>query len=438
MTMGGGTFTVMNKILPGSYINFVSMNKAVNAGSRGTASLPLSLSWGEEGKVIRIESTDFSKQALKVLGYDPTAKELLLIREAMKRAKTLLLYRVNVGGAKATSTIGELTVTAKYSGTRGNDLRIAVLDHPDGGYDVLTYLGNLLVDKQTAENGEGLTTNDYVVFGNQALSAAAATSLTGGTNGTADGAAYTAYLEALEVEEFNTVGYPGKEQSIKSLFTAFTKRLREEDGKKMSCVLYEQPADYEGIINVKNGVVLEDTTVLSGDQAVAWVTGATAAAEINESLTNTAYDGAVDVDIKYTKSQYEAAVKASEFVFYAERQRALVLTDINSLTSFTGNKSEDWASNRVIRVLDGWANDVARIFGNSYVGHMANQDTGRQLFKADLISLALQYQAQDAISNFDSADIEIAQGTGKRDVTVACALQPNDSMEKLYMTVSVV
>jgi hypothetical protein len=142
----------------------------------------------------------------------------------------------------------------------------------------------------------------------------------------------------------------------------------------------------------------------------------------------------VDVDIKYTKSQFEAAIQAGEFVFYADNGAARVLTDINSLTTFGGGVTEDWTSNRVIRVLDGWANDVARIFGDSYIGRVTNSDTGRQLFKADLVSLALQYQAIDAISDFKSEDITIQQGNGKRDVAVDSALKPNDSMEKLYMT----
>ena len=81
------------------------------------------------------------------------------------------------------------------------------------------------------------------------------------------------------------------------------------------------------------------------------MSGASAGAEINESLTNTAYDDAVDVDIKYTKSQFEAAIQAGEFVFYADYGKARVLTDINSLTSFGGGVTEDWTSNRVIRVL---------------------------------------------------------------------------------------
>ena len=165
--------------------------------------------------------------------------------------------------------------------------------------------------------------------------------------------------------------------------------------------------DNMGLINVKNGVVLSDGTTVTGDKAVAWVAGASAGAEVNESLTNTAYDDAVDVDIKYTKSQFESAIKAGEFTFYADNGKARVLTDINSLVTIGQNMSSDWTSNRVVRVMDGWANDVARIFGESYIGLVTNSDTGRQLFKADLVSLALQYQGIDAISDFKSEDITI-------------------------------
>ena len=144
-----------------------------------------------------------------------------------------------------------------------------------------------------------------------------------------------------------------------------------------------------------------------------------------------------DVTEKYTKSQYESALNGGEFVFYAKDGRVRVLDDINTLTTFAKGKTADWTSNRLVRVLDGWANDVARIFGNSYLGLETNNDTGRQLFKSDLVSLAKQYESIGAISEFDSADITVGQGSGKRDVVVDCALKPNDSMTKLYMTVQV-
>ena len=318
---------------------------------------------------------------------------------------------------------------------------MALLANGSSDVDVVTYLDGAETDRQTvAKSGgaEDLKANDFVSFGTaETLTTAAATALTGGTNGTVNAAAYTAWLTALEVESFNAVGYPGTDESVKALVDAFVKRLRDEDGRKVVGVLYQHAGDDIGLISVKNGVVLTDGTVLTGDKAVAWVTGATAGAELNESLTNTAYDGAVDVDVKYTKGQYEAAIQAGEFVFYADSGKARVLSDINTRTTFGGGVSEDWTSNRVVRVMDGWANDVARIFGERYLGTQTNSETGRALFKADLVALGKEYEGIDAISGFVPDDITVLQGSGKRDVSVSCALTPNDSMEKLYMTVTV-
>ncbi len=441
--IGGGTFTVQNKILPGAYINFVSAGRAAQLGSRGVVALPLKLNWGPENKVFAVTAEDFNRTAIDVFGYDPTDASLLLVREALKRAKTLLAYRVNSGGQKASATVGGMTVTAKWGGTRGNDLKVAILTNADDAtkVDVVTYLGTMEVDRQTVSAASGsanLKDNNFVTFGEaETLTPASATALSGGTNGTVDGTAYSNFLNAIEVESFNVIGYPGTDETIKALIAAFVKRLRYDNGVKIVGVLYQYDGDDIGLINVKNGVILADGTTITGDKAVAWVAGASAGAEVNESLTNVAYDGAVDVDIKYTKSQYEAAIQNGEFAFYADNGKARVLTDINSLVTFGDGVSEDWTSNRVVRVMDGWANDVARIFGERYIGTVTNSDTGRELFKADLVSLAMQYQAIDAISNFESADIVIQQGNGKRDVVVNCALQPNDSMEKLYMTVTV-
>lgn len=440
MPIGGGTFTVQNKILPGAYINFVALGSVAKMGARGVVALPLELNWGPENKVFSMYAEDFNKTAVNVFGHDPTAPDLLLVREAMKRARTLLIYRVNSGGNKASAEVGGMNVTAAWGGTRGNKISVAILANADDAtkVDVVTYLDGMSVDSQTvvkASGSAGLKANDFVTFGSAAaLDVDVATVLTGGTNGTVNGAAHTAALNGFEVETFNVIGYPGTDETIKSLYATFVKRLREDEGKKIVGVLYQYKGDNIGLINVKNGVVLTDGTVVTGEKAVAWVAGASAGAEVNESLTNTAYDAAVDVDVKYTKSQFEAAIQAGEFVFYADYGKARVLTDINSLTTFGNGVSEDWTSNRVIRVLDGWANDVARIFGDSYIGLVTNSDTGRQLFKADLVALALQYQKIDAISDFKSEDITVQQGNGKRDVAVDSALKPNDSMEKLYMT----
>ena len=223
MPIGGGTFTVQNKILPGAYINFVSLGSVVKMGTRGVAALPLELNWGPENKVFSMYAEDFNKTALTVFGYDPTAADILLVREALKRARTLLTYRVNSGGEKATATVGGMTVTAAYGGTRGNAISVAILTNADNAtdVDVVTYLDGMVMDSQTiakTSGSAGLKANDFVTFGTAAsLETAVVTKLTGGTNGTVNGTAHTNALNAFEVESFNVIGYPGDDDTTKSV-----------------------------------------------------------------------------------------------------------------------------------------------------------------------------------------------------------------------------
>ena len=238
MPIGGGTFTVQNKILPGAYINFVSLGSVVKMGTRGVAALPLELNWGPENKVFSVYAEDFNKNALSVFGYDPTADDILLVKEALKRARTLMIYRVNSGGKKATATVGGVTVTAACGGTRGNAISVAILTNADNAtnVDVVTYLDGMVMDTQTVAKTSGsanLKANDFVTFGSaSSLTPAVATPLTGGTNGTVNGAAHTAALNAFEVESFNVVGYPGTDEEIKSLYATFVKRLRDDEGRR--------------------------------------------------------------------------------------------------------------------------------------------------------------------------------------------------------------
>lgn len=440
MPLGGGTFTSMNKILPGAYINIVAAGSNAGAGVRGVATLPLAMNWGADGAVITLEAETFSRRALPLLGYAADAPELLLVREALKGAQTLLLWRINSGGDKAAATVGGIEWTAVCSGTRGNDLKGAVQQSIDdeSKYDVITYLGQAEMDRQTVARATELVANSYVRFGEGTLAVEAAKPLTGGTNATVQGNAYQEYLAQMETETFNAIGYTGADATTVALFAAFARRINDEEGKKIQCVMADAARDDEIVTNVANGVKLADGTVIPKAQAVAWVCGMSAGADVNESLTNRVYEGAVDVDMRMSKTQYEEAIRAGQFVFYAENGVVRVVKDINSLVSFTAEKPADFASNRVMRVLNGWANDVADIFGAGYLGVQNNDDTGRQLLKADMVALGDNYQARGAIQDFDPEDIEIGQGDAKDEVWARNSLQPTDAMAKLYVTTWVI
>lgn len=438
--MAGGTWLTQNKVRPGVYINFISAAKALGTlGERGTVTMPLILPWGPEKVVTEINASD---NLADIIGIDITDTNALLIKEAFKRAKTLLLYRVNKG-VKATATSGNLIATAKYSGTRGNKISIVIQKNVDDDtkFDVITLLNGREEDKQEQVSSvEDLTSNSLVDFsGNGALEATVGVNLTGGTDGEVSNEDYTDYLTAIEPYEFNTMALPSTDATLKSVFVSFIKRLRDQEGKKVQLVVENYPvADFEGVISVKNGVVLADTTVIPAEKAVAWVAGATAGANVNESLTYTAYDDAVDVDTRYTNSEIENALKAGEFVFVANKDTAIVEQDINTYTSFTPEKGKEFRKNRVIRVLDSIANDARRIFESYYIGKVDNNADGRNLYKGELINYLNTLQEIGSIQNFDAqTDISVLPGAETDAVLTELYIQPVDSIEKIYMMVEV-
>lgn len=147
MAYGGGTFVFQNKTLPGAYINFVSAARAsATLSDRGYATMPLELDWGKDDEVFEVTNGDFQKNSMELFGYDYTHEKLKGLRDLFQYCKTLYAYRLNSGGEKATCSLA----TAKYSGVRGNDLKIVVAANADdeSAFDVKTMLGASVVDNK--------------------------------------------------------------------------------------------------------------------------------------------------------------------------------------------------------------------------------------------------------------------------------------------------
>jgi len=427
--LGGGNFTIQNKTLPGTYINFISAKSIKSAvGERGTSAIGLELDFGEDNKIIEITAEQFEKDSVKLFGYDYSNEKLKGLRELFKNSTKALIFKLNAGGEKANNKYA----TAKYTGTRGNDLKIRIQKNIDdeSKFDVSTILELKEIDKQTVSDSSELQDNDFVTFKKDStLEVTAQTPLEGGTNGTTTGQSHQSFLNLLESYSFNALGCLSKEESIKKLYVTYTKRLRDTQGIKFQTVLYNETADYEGIINLKNNVI-EDETAL-----IYWVTGAIAGCAINASNSNKTYDGEYTINADYTQTQLENAIKDGEFVFHRVANEIRVLSDINSLVSVTTEKGEDFKSNQTIRVLDQSATDIATIFNNRYIGKIPNDEAGRISLWNDIVTLFKEYQTARAIENFNSEDITINTGNDKKSVVINNNMQPINCMEKLYVSV---
>jgi len=324
-----------------------------------------------------------------------------------------------------------------YGGTRGNDLKIVIAPNVDDSskFDVSTMLGTKVLDIQTVSDGAGLKANAFVTFKAEAtLENTSGIALTGGTNGTVDGEAEQNALNALESYSFNVLGCLSTSSSVKSLYTEYTKRLRDEMGVKFQLVVYNQAADYEGVINVKNKVSDQGAEESS---LVYWLSGAEADCAINKSCTNMTYEGEFTVVTNYKQSELEAAIRAGELTFHKVGDEVRVLDDINSLVSVTDEKGEDFKSNQTVRVLDQVGNDIALLFNNKYLGKIQNNKSGRVSFWSDIVAYDKELEKLQAIENFDSAEVVVELGNDKKSVMAVNPIQPVNCMTKLYMTVIV-
>ncbi|GLF85286.1 hypothetical protein R51_03310 [Bacillus safensis] len=447
--MNGGTFTPgTEKKRPGIYFNFkTTAQQRITLGDRGTVALPITLSWGEPKTFISISGIE---DLNKKVGLNIDDKSLLLFREAKKKAQTVLLYRLNEGEPAKAQISENFNVLANYGGQKGNEVTIQVTENvlDSSKRDVVTYVGTDIVDKQVVTDVKELKQNKYVSFsGEGEVTITAGVTLSGGKNGVPSVADYTAFLEAAETEYFDVIALPNNtSEQLKATFVAFVKRLRDDQGRKVQGVLPNYEANHEGIINVTSGVLLEDGTEITPAKATAWVAGASAGANFNQSLTFVEYEGAVDTLERLDNDQVEYRLSQGEFLFtFDARDRTVsVEKDINSLTTYTTEKNKTFAKNKIIRVLDAINNDLTRELKDLIKLRKANgndipaSDDGLQLVKTLITQYLTQLQDGSGITGFDSeTDITIALNEDRDGFLIDLAVQPVDAAEKFYFNVEV-
>lgn len=432
MALGGGLFVTQNKVLPGSYINFISLTSAsATLSERGYAAIPLELDWGVEDEVFTVDAGDFQTNSSKIFGYDYSDDHLKGLRDLFRNIQTGYFYRLNSDGTKAANNYA----TALYSGIRGNVLTIVIESNENSTpenqiYDVTTLFAGRKVDVQTVKTMSELKVNDYVTFNSTAtLSLTAGTPLTGGTNGTVENAGYQSFLDQIESYSFNTVGCLSADPVIKALFAAFTQRMRDTVGLKFQCVLHRYAeADYEGVISVENN---------TDPELVYWVTGAAAGCAVNASNTNKVYDGEFAVDANYTQRQLEDGIKEGKLMLHKVGDKIRILEDLNTFVSFTADKSDDFAGNQTIRVLDQIGNDIAVLFNTKYLGQIPNDNAGRISLWNDIVKHHQELEKIRAIQDFSPDKLTVEQGDNKKSVVVQDCVTPTNAMSQLYMTVIV-
>ncbi len=440
--MAGGTWNSQNKLQPGVYINVISrMAQPISIGDRGIVAIAKELSWGPEGEIVAIKAGD---DFTPMVGYDQTHEKALFLREMFKGSERsngpvkVFLYRLKgIASEKAKGKIGGITVEAKYPGSRGNDIFISVSENPDkeGEFEVETIVDGLVKDSQVVKQIAELKANAWVVFsGEEEVSASVGMPLTGGKDGTINPAAHSEFLSLLESYLFHVLIYDGTDKVVQTAYISFIQRMRNRIGRKCQVVMAEIEANSEAVISVANGVVLTDGTTLTPQQATWWVGGAEAGANYNQSLVYAQYPQATDAHPRLTGDQVDEALAKGQIVFFEEFGSVKMVSDNNTLVTYSPEKGEAFSFNQVIRIVDSFANDTYQNFSKNYIGKTQNNETGRDLLKAWICGYLNEMQANGGIQSFTSDDVLVEAGEALNSVVIHVAIQPVVAIEKIYIT----
>ena len=189
--MAGGSFSSMNKVIPGIYYKI--SKQAVQQPLLTASGVLLWIgerTWGDA--VERISLDDYSKDVCyRKTGLSNTSKRMELFAQSCQE---LIAYDPREGRAKASATAfgGKVNITAAKPGSLGNSISIVIIDYSADVAEVRTSVDGVVQHRQRVKKLGELVSNDWVVFGVEAANADVSAhsnfgtvNLTGGSDGTA-------------------------------------------------------------------------------------------------------------------------------------------------------------------------------------------------------------------------------------------------------------
>lgn len=463
----GGTWTTMNKIRPGAYLNVgIAPSTNLQTGVRGIVAAAIPLSWGPEGEIITVTADDFvSGRTASSLGFTYSNEEALPIKLLLRGAQTALIYRLDAGGVTASTTwsdesdVETYTITAKYPGTAGNDIVVAIQERVSrpGDYELSVVYGGNRVEYFVVRTIEDLINlnSDWVTItpadGITSIVETAGIAVgdtTVGTNGTINTADLSGFFTALEFQSFNTVCVYSEEPDFNDTLVDQVRNWSTGEGKYCQCVLLSETNtfDYEGCIVVNDGYTV-GTVGETGYYEVTpglfvlLVAGLNSGVALSQDLTSYAIEEAVDIITPKSNTAIENATTDGIMVLSYRQDRVVVIeNDINSrVTVGDSNPNEAVLQrNQAVRTLYYLLNTIALEFNRNYSGKVANNEAGRGAFHASVNNILIDLENDGAIRDLRPADdIRVSMGDNITDVYLEVDIWPVSAMIKLYGWVTI-
>lgn len=481
-----GTFSKANRPRrPGTYVNFSAQQPVVVPPSQGSiVAVPLVHSWGPADTPVLLRSYDeFRAQFGDYDTAGRTAVQQAFRGEGLPGAGGaggVLAYRMTAAaGAKATRALANtattpvtgVTLTGRYEGTKGNDLRVTVQDNAvDAARDDLVILdGTVEVERYTYPqadlaalvatiNASSRWVTATLGTDGTALAAVTAVALTGGANGdTLTATEWTNAMTVLETERFGVLApYNLTDGAVLTSLVTWAKNQNAR-GRRFTTVVggaagegvaaaiaRSQSINDPNFINVGVGTLNDEALgALSTAQVAPRIAGILAARGEGSSITFARLAGIESITGGAGAADIDRAYDAGVVVFSRDTYTAAPIRVEKALTTFTtatdaARPLEVFGNPKFVRTMQGIENDATEIGERpGIIGVLPVNDKTRNLMRGEISALLQAREGRGVIQPGWSVDIDTDPPASDDDEFVALrlAVRFSRSTEQIYLSI---
>lgn len=491
--------------LAGAYFNFV--NKSIQnlpVGEGGIVAIPFTHDWGPSEEVVRVGSVG---EFQSIFGNSDDTDGYRAVSMAFRGedvdgrggANQVLCFRqVGAAGVKATLDLSNgtdtdaVTVTARYDGSRGNDLRITIQEHvADTDYDELivldgatvletyVYIDDDLADLTDQINGEGAYTDasDWITAvmdtDGTALVEIDGEALATGADGEVLLAAdWTAFQSAIEIEPFDVLAaYKLTDAGIQADLLEWAVGTPEAPGLNLkgkrffvvvgglageslaTAVTRSEALADPNVLNVGRGTVTDDslgaggTAIdLSTSELTARVAGIKAARAEYQSLTHARLRG-VTIKVGATVAEQNSAFDEGVIVFASDSHSTAPVHLKTGLSTWTAAEAAQDTSKpyliyrqpKYVQTMHGIEGELTQYAEEEIVGLRPINDQTREALLGRVKGILTTREKLGVIQPGWTAGIDQDPPPTDEDefIAVAISLKFGRALEQVYFTVSV-
>jgi hypothetical protein len=188
---------------------------------------------------------------------------------------------------------------------------------------------------------------------------------------------YADVLTRLGNKKWNYLAIPEIAAEDVTDISTWIKTKRDNDKKSFKAVLPNHVGDHEGIINFDTDDIVVGEKIYTTAEYCARIAGVLAGLPFTRSST---YFVLEEVDSVTETANPNQDIDAGKLILINDGEKIKIARGVNSLTTTTATKTEDFKKIKIVEVMDMVKDDIRDTFNNNYVGKVPNTYDNQVLF----------------------------------------------------------